>query len=188
MMRIIEGSVDEIVEYQRKVGTLPPGGGEIGPADVPDGAEPAAARVAVGGLDEDAEEAFFIRQFVYGRAAAAATARRVLMFLERVGPKGVQIEVGVSKQTDDGLTDYVMVRDQGPRRFGAVAYLRPKNGRLTLRLRPEDIADIQDEHIRPRDVIPTQKYAIECPLVDDDAVELALQLTDRALAKVRSTN
>jgi hypothetical protein len=66
-----------------------------------------------------------------------------------------------------------------------VVYVKPHNSGLTVRLRPDDVADLDDDHIRERDVVPTQQYAIKCPLVDDAAVDVALELTKRALAKVR---
>jgi hypothetical protein len=66
-----------------------------------------------------------------------------------------------------------------------VVYVKPHNLGLTVRLRPEDLEDLNDAHIKPRDVVATQQYAVNCPLTDDAAVEMALTLTERALAKVR---
>lgn len=188
-MKVVEGTVEEIVEYQQRLAGLVQGDQpEQEGEDVPAGKEPPAARAVAGGLDDaaDDEDAFFIRRFVYGRAMNAATARRVLSFLEQVAEKGTVVEVGESERTTDGLTDYLMVRDEGPRRFGAVAYVKPGNSGLTLRLRPEDVADVVDERVKERNVAATQKYAINCPLADDQAVDMAVQLTERALAKVRS--
>ncbi len=183
-MRLIEGTVDEIVEYQRRTDTVGSAGiAEVyGNGDIPE-QEPVPAR-RTGALGDD-EEGFFIRRFVYERARDGGTARRVLEYLERVLELGTYIEVGSSERTADGYTNYLMVRDDRPRRFGAVAYVRPGSGGLTLRLRPEDVEDIEDEHVFERDVAARQQYAIICPLSDSDAVELALTLTQRALAKVR---
>ena len=79
----------------------------------------------------------------------------------------------------------LMVRDAGARRFGAVAYVRPANSGLTLRLRADDVADIDSDRIHLREVKKTQKYAVNCPLHDAAAVDLAVQLTERALKLVR---
>lgn len=184
-MRVIEGTVDEIVEYQQRTGQLLANGRDVQTESIPTEDPPASVSTAV--LDSDDEEAFFIKQFVYNRANNGGTARRVIKYLEQVIALGTLVEVGESERTHDGLTDYVMVRDQGPRRFGAVAYVRPANGGLTLRLRPEDVDDIDDERMRERNVSANQQYAIICPLADEAAVDLALSLTKRALEKVRPT-
>jgi hypothetical protein len=110
----------------------------------------------------------------------------VLKFIYRSADLGTIVESGASERSKDGLTDYLMVRDDGPRRFGAVAYVKPSNGGLTLRLRPEDVNDITNERIKPRDVAASQKYAINCPLVDEAAIDLAIELTQRALELVRT--
>jgi hypothetical protein len=71
--------------------------------------------------------------------------------------------------------------------LGAVVYLKPSNGGLTLRLRPDDVMDISDDRISLRDVRPADQYAVNCPLRDNQAVDLAVHLTARALAKVRGS-
>jgi hypothetical protein len=109
----------------------------------------------------------------------------VLDFLRKVEKLGTRLEIGKSARTRDGRSDYVMVRDAGPALYGAVVYLKPDTGGLTLRLRPGDVADIVDPRVRVREVRSSAKYAINCPLNDDAAVELAVRLTERALAKVR---
>lgn len=183
-MRIIEGTVDEIIEYQRRNGVDPepgedPHGVTLTPTQEP---EPAVSTSTLGLDDEDS---FTILQFVYTRARDAATTRRVLSFLGRVLEQDTLIEIGLSDRTHDGYTHYLMVRDDGPRRFGAVVRLKPANGGLTLRLFPEDVADVTDERAKLRRVAASDPYAVTCRLVDDEAVELALKLTSRALAKVR---
>lgn len=191
-MKIVEGTVDEIVEYQKRTAGLSVGAhdgaadaavdGEAMPED--GGTEAIPAR-SVSHLSGDDEDSFYIRQYVYTRASTGAACRRVLTYLERALDLGTYIEVGTSQNSKDGASNYLMLRDDGPQRFGAVVYVRPRNTGLTVRLRPEDVADLDDPHIRERDVKATQQYAIVCPLVDDDAVEVALELTKRALAKVR---
>ena len=188
-MRIIEGTPEELVQYEQLVGAGGRGPMSAAPArsgeDAPVGAEPPSARTAVGDLAGDDEDSFFIRQYVYGRATNATTARLVLTFLERIALEGTVIEVGVSERTADGLTDYVMVRDSGPRHFGAVVYVKPGNGGLTLRLQPEDVTDVADERVKQRNVKAGHQYAITCRLVDQEAVDLAIDLTRQALTKVR---
>lgn len=187
-MKIIEGTVEEIVEYQKltvaepaKTGTAA-GDGESVPEDSGSETVPARSVSQFSGEDEDS---YFVRQFVYARATSAASCRRVLDYLERVLELGTHIEVGTSQNSKDGYNNYLMIRDDGKQRFGAVAYVKPHNSGLTIRLRPEDVTDLDDSHIRERDVVSTQQYALNCPLVDDAAVEVALELTKRALAKVR---
>jgi hypothetical protein len=63
--------------------------------------------------------------------------------------------------------------------------LKPRNAGLTLRLRPEHAEALEDDHIQFRDVVAKQRYALNCPLVDEESLELALELTRRALRLVR---
>ncbi|MGN9812577.1 hypothetical protein ACTMSW_24890 [Micromonospora sp. BQ11] len=180
-MRIIEGTVDEIIEYQTRTNQGPP-------ADDDETAAPekeATPTRSTSALDSDDEETFFIKQFVYTRAKDGGTANRVLTFLNRALDLKTVAAIGESDRTHDGYTDYIMVRDEGPKKYGAVVYVKPANGGLTLRLRPEDVADLDSHRIKLRNVAPTQKYAVNCPLNDDEAVDLALLLTERALDKVR---
>ncbi len=68
-------------------------------------------------------------------------------------------KLGILRQwTKDGLTDYLMIRDDGVRRYGAVAYVKPANGELTLRLTKEDVADV-DPTALPRSH-PVQSLAV----------------------------
>lgn len=181
-MRIIEGTVDEIIEYQKRTNQIPSTDDDETAA--PDKEAPPTRSTSA--LDSDDDDAFYIKQFVYGRAKDGATANRVISFLNRVLELKTLISIGESERTNDGYTDYIMVRDDGPKKFGAVVYVKPGNGGLTLRLRPEEVSDIDDSRIKFRNVATTQKYAVNCPLNDDDAVDLAVTLTERALEKVRS--
>jgi hypothetical protein len=178
-MRIIEGTVQEVVEYQHQMGqTTNP----VADDELPDDA---TSHGEVVEDPEDEEGWFAIQQLIYSRARDSRTTKRVLDYLNRAWDLDVTIEVGESERTRDGNTDYLMVRDSGPRRFGAVAYVHPASGRLTLRLQPQDVADLEDSHIKTRNVRRGHQYVITCPLIDDEAVELAVQLTKRALDKVR---
>src|SRR5215213_768358 len=108
-MKIIEGTVDEIVEYQSRMGNEQAQGSQASAESVPAGDEPPAARSATGAnWDEEAD--FFIRQFVYGRATNGAAANRVMRYLNEVATLVTVIEVGASERTKDGYTDYLMVR------------------------------------------------------------------------------
>lgn len=48
------------------------------------------------------------------------------------------------------------------------------------------MADVTGRGIKFRDVQPGNGYQITCPLVTSDAIDLAIDLTQRALDKVRS--
>lgn len=187
-MRIIEGTVQEIVEYQRRIGSLP--------SDAEAGAdeEPAEGGVDVpvvkkAGEGDDAEAWYEIEQHVYTRARSASTKGLVMDYLERVRELGTIAEIGESQRTHDGLTNYIMVRDDGPRRFGAVAYVKPANGGLTLRLKADEVEDVLDEDnniVRLRQTREGHQYAVNCPLRGAESVSMAVELTKRALEKVRS--
>ena len=186
-MRIIEGTVEEIVEYRRRMGEAP--------HDVDEGAdeEPSeggvnAPVVKKAGEGDDAEAWSEVEQHVYTRARTASTKALVMDYLERVRELGTIAEIGESQRTRDGLANYVMVRDDGPRRFGAVAYVKPANGGLTLRLRADEVEDVlaDDKIVRLRQTREGHQYAVNCPLRSAEAVSMAVKLTERALEKVRS--
>ena len=178
-MKIIEGTVDEIVEYQKRTSTE----GQVGDSTPePDGNEPPTAVSAEHGLGGD--EGFYIKQHVFSRASDPNVARRVFDYLEGL-PAGTKLEIGTSERTPDRWSDYLMLRDAGPQRFGAVVYVDPDSGRLTFRLRPEDVADLDDDGIIERNVAAKQKYAIRCMLTADSRLPLARTMTERALHLVR---
>lgn len=183
-MRIVEGTVEEIVKYQQLTERIAKGGApapDVG--GVPEaGTESAPAR-SVRSLESDDGE--YIRRYVTARAMTEQGRDRVLQFLERALALGTSIEPGTSQNTEDGLGPYLMIRDDGPQRYGAVVYVKPHNLGVTVRLRPEDVRDLSNPHIQPRDVVASQQYALNCPLADDASLEVALTLTERALAKVR---
>ncbi len=183
-MRIIEGSVAEIVEYQRLtrelVDAVMPEGSQAGSlGETPDlpGVEDLVQRTAT---SEDR-----IREHVESRARNPETRRRVSEYLAEVRALGTLIEAGESERTRDGQSNYLMVRDAGPRRFGAVAYIRPSNGGLSLRLKPDDVAEYIGDVVKVRKVRSGNEYAVICPLKSDEAVAIAVELTKLALEKVR---
>ncbi|MFE7777727.1 hypothetical protein ACFU5O_28275 [Streptomyces sp. NPDC057445] len=175
-MRLIEGTPQEIAEFLRLTA----------PEDDADAGAPVEAELdaPVSGLGGELDWAQ-ITDLVRGRARSAEIAKRVLGFLEGAVALGnVEIGPGESERTRDGRTDYIMVRDAGVRRFGAVAYVKATNGGLTLRLTREDVADL-DEPVSFRGVRAGHQYVVNCPLRDEEAVQAALRLVQVALTKVR---
>jgi hypothetical protein len=178
-MRLIEGTPQEIAEFLR----LTEGEDDTdtgAPSDVD------ADASGEGGSGGGALDWAQIAELVNGRARSPEIAKRVLDFLRGAVELGdVEIGPGESERTRDGRTDYVMVRDAGVRRFGAVAYVKATNGGLTLRLTREDVADVIEPHISFRNVRAGHQYVVNCPLRNDSAVPVALRLVQLALAKVR---
>ena len=80
-MKIIEGTVQEIVDYQKLTGVLTdgrlsgPGFAEGGALPEDAGAGPASSRSVSQFLGDD-EDSYFVRQFVYTRAPSAAATKR----------------------------------------------------------------------------------------------------------------
>jgi hypothetical protein len=176
-MRLIDGTPQEIAEFLRLT-TLEEDADAGAPAE-------AELDAPVGGPGGELDWAQ-ISDLVRGRARSAEIAKRVLGFLRGAVALGnVEIGPGESERTRDGRTDYVMVRDAGIRRFGAVAYVNAINGGLTLRLTREDVADLDEPRMSFREVRPGHQYVVNCPLHDDEAVQAALRLGQVALAKVR---
>ncbi|MFF3639476.1 hypothetical protein [Streptomyces sp. NPDC002250] len=192
-MRIIEGSPQEIVEYERLAGVTTEAVSTEDSAASPDEeTEPARETAAPdGSASLQPEDHVALMKFVYGRAGkndvrTFLTERFLMRLLDE---EDVVVAFGRSSKTSDGLADYLMIRDDGPQRYGAVAYLRPSNGGMTVRLGPDDIEHLGEEHnprIQYRNVAPSDPYKINCPLADEDALELALKLLRAALDIVRN--
>ncbi|MEV5847397.1 hypothetical protein AB0M32_36080 [Streptomyces sp. NPDC051985] len=191
-MRIVEGSPQELVEYERLNGTAAQALDEDGAASPEDVAEPVRETAAREGTASLAPEDYVaLMKFIYGRAGkndqrTVLTERFVMQLLDQ---EDVVVAFGRSSKTFDGLADYLMIRDDGPQRYGAVAYLRPSNGGMTVRLGPDDIADLSEQDrasIQYRNVTPSDPYKINCPLADQDAFDLAFRLVRTALEIVRS--
>lgn len=191
-MRVVEGTPQEIVEYERLAGTAAePASTEDNPASPDEETEPARETAAPdGSASLSPEDHVALMRFIYGRAGkndmrTFLTERFVMRLLDE---EDVVVAFGRSSKTFDGLADYLMIRDDGPQRYGAVAYLRPSNGGLTVRLDPDDIERLGEKdnpHIQYRNVSPSDPYKINCPLADEDALNLALELVRAALDIVR---
>ncbi|MFF0690269.1 hypothetical protein ACIQUO_29125 [Streptomyces albogriseolus] len=192
-MRVIEGTPQEIVEYERLAGAgAEPASIEDGPASPDEETEPARETAAPdGSASLSPEDHVALMRFIYGRAGkndvrTFLTERFVMRLLDE---EKVVVAFGRSSKTFDGLADYLMIRDDGPQRYGAVAYLRPSNGGMTVRLSPDDIEDLGEKdnpRIQYRSVSSSDPYKINCPLADEDALDLALDLVRAALEIVRT--
>ncbi|MFD4763375.1 hypothetical protein ACFWOJ_32360 [Streptomyces sp. NPDC058439] len=174
-MRYLEGSPEEIAEFLRLTD---------GKSDTATDTTPETAEVTATGTDMTSLD---IGAFIDQRGRSSEGNARVYAYIKRVRSElgGVDITTGQSERTRDGQSDYLMVHNDGKRRFGAVAYVKPANSGLTLRLTHDDVADVPTKHIQFRAVRAGHQYVINCPLTSDEAIECAVELTKRALDKVR---
>lgn len=205
-MEIISGTPAEIVEYQRLVGDNSEvrttasvatddgaAASAVGPSVEPsmEGTQPMDDN-----MDDD-EYWLLIRNVILtramdGRHTDGAKTRRMLAYLDRAESElTVVAEVGKSKRTpwQDGISDYVMIYADGPRYLGAAVYLRPTAGNLHFRLQAQDVEDLigEDPRLTVRNVRSDNVHAVQFDLSDDDAVDQALELTKRALAKINQS-
>lgn len=131
------------------------------------------------------EQVLMLRPFISGRARSQVISGHVETYVRRVLELGgTEVQPGTSKTGKDGLGDYLLVYNSGPRNYGAAATVSAKNAGLTLRLTRDDAVDVADR-VTFRDVPPQHAYQINCPIRSDDAIDLAVTLTQRALAKIR---
>lgn len=191
----VQGTPQEIAEYEHLTGVSgqSPSGPDAAPTPAEsDETEPAETAALGGSAPLAAADHVALMKYVYGRAGkdperTVQTERFLMRLLEA---EKVVVAFGRSSKTFDGLADYLMIRDAGPQRYGAVAYLRPANGGMTLRLSPGHLEaldlDADNDRIQPRNVASTDPYKINCPLRDEHSTELALTLVRLALDIVRS--
>ncbi|WP_217250991.1 hypothetical protein [Streptomyces sp. AC602_WCS936] len=194
-MRIIDGTPEEIVEYERLTGRASRNSLADAALSPDESAEAQTAEETTAlstAAPLPAADHVALMKFIYGRAGknperTFQTERFIKRLLDE---EEVVVAFGRSSKTPDGLADYLMIRDNGPQRYGAVAYLRPINGGLTIRLGPDDLhrlgIDGTDDRIQLRSVAPSDPYKLNCPLAHDEAAELASTLVRAALAIVRS--
>ena len=180
---IIEGSPEELADYEARTGV-------IGQAHAAGKAlERVEDPLATGGGQTiggtDFEDEVMLRSFIFGRAREPQLGANVETYARRMLELGgVEVGIGTSKASKDGRSDYLLIYDAGPRRYGAVAYVSAKNAGLTLRLTRDDVSDVADR-VKLRDVQPRNGYQVNCPVTTPDAIDLAVKLTQRALDKVR---
>lgn len=181
---IIEGTPKELAEYEAQTGVIGKAHVVASAPEVSGELVPAGDGQAIGGAD--VEDAVLLRSFISGRARTQDIGERVEAYIRRVLELGgAEVEMGTSKASRDGRADYLRVHNAGPRRYGAVAYVNARNAGLTLRLTREDVANMTDSGIKFRDVQQRNGYQVNCPLKAPEAIDLAVELTRRALDKVR---
>ncbi len=180
---IIEGSPEELADYEARTGVIGQARAAVGAlARFEDPLASGGGQVIDG---TDFEDRATLRSFIFGRARDPGTGACVEAYVDRVLElAGTEAEIGTSKTSRDGRADYLLVYNAGPRRYGAVAYVSAKNAGLTLRLTRDDVADVTDR-VKLRDVQPRNGYQVNCPVTTPDAIDIAVELTERALAKVR---
>jgi hypothetical protein len=179
---IITGSPEELAEYEARTGLIGQSRA-VTDASEEDESLPVDGQATGGAVSGD--EA--IRSFIATRARTQAVREQIEAYICGVlSLGGTEVEFGTKKSSKDGLADYLLVYDFGPRHYGAVAYVNAKNAGLTLRLTKDDVADVTDPSVKPRNVQQGNGYQVNCPVKTPEATELAVKLTQRALDKVRS--
>lgn len=147
----------------------------------------ATADIEIGG-DTNTSERAWLKQFIWSRGREPQRTQLVEEYVLGVlDTENVTLNSGMSKRTASGESIYLMVHDQGPRRFGAVAYVTPSSGKLDFRLLEEDVEDVR-QCVTLRTIREGRRqhpYRIDLGLRTNDDVNLALELTRRALEKVR---
>jgi hypothetical protein len=180
---IIEGSPEELAEYEAQTGVI---GQSHTLASAPEDEDPLPAGDGLTIGQADFENEMMLRSFIFSRARTPVIGGHVETYIRRaLDLGGTEIEIGTSQSSRDGHADYLLVYNAGPRRYGAVAYVNAKNAGLTLRLTKEDVADTASPGIKFRDVQSGNGYQINCPVTSPDAIDLAIKLTQQALDKIR---
>lgn len=181
---IIEGSPEELAEYEAQTGVI----GQAHAASAPGEEDPLPAGDGQAIGEADFENEMMLRSFIFSRARTPAIGGRVETYIRRaLDLGGTEVEIGTSQGSKDGRADYLLVYNAGPRRYGAVAYVNAKNAGLTLRLTKEDVADATSRDIKFRHVQSGNGYQINCPVSTPDAIDLAIELTQQALDKIRGS-
>ncbi|MET7286375.1 hypothetical protein [Streptomyces sp. NPDC005573] len=170
-MRIIEGTPEEISEYLRRTERA------AKPEERPDPVEQEGSPHPWSDIE---------RYVYYSRGMEQDTTRRIVAYLKGVAaiPR-VHIQPGLTRD-GDGFGNVVLILDSANRHLAPVASLDATYGVLRLRLSPHEMKEVGDG--LPIDIldVPTDSQdTVECPLVRDEAVELALKLTTLALRTPR---
>jgi hypothetical protein len=182
---IIEGSPEELAEYEAQTGVI---GQAHAVASAPGEEDPLPAGDGQAISETDFKNEMMLRSFIFSRARIPVIGGRVETYIRRVlDLGGTEVEIGTSQGSKDGRADYLLVYNAGPRRYGAAAYVNAKNAGLTLRLTKEDVDDATSRGIKFRDVQSGNGYQVNCPVTTPDAIDLAVQLTQQALDKIRGS-
>jgi hypothetical protein len=124
-----------------------------------------------------------LRDFIAQRAGNPRRAATVQRWVDEVLSWGTEPVLGHSRNSSDGLGNYLMLYAGGPRRFGAFAYVRPGNGNVKLRLDAAAAKGFQHAHVR--NVQSDNSYQVIVTLNTDDAYQEALKLAEKALREVQ---
>lgn len=192
----LEGDPTEIAEYMKLTGAATPattsskavGGNDADDEldEVGDDVTPTSEVEVGGGGELDEDDVSWIKSFIWSRGKTPQRTQLVETFVVRaLDLEGVMVESGSSTRTANGESNYLMVRDDGLRKFGAVTYVKPHSASLGFRLLAEDVEDVK-EQVQLRNIVKGQhQYRVNLALHTQEDVELGLELTKRALAKVR---
>lgn len=123
-------------------------------------------------------------EFVRLRAVDEEGAETAENFLREVASwRGTQAEVGTSVRTEDGKTNYVMVR-RVPSRYGAFLYFFPKLLKATLRLMADDVNPDALKFAEMRNVRSANRYQVRIKVKSPEALSEAIQLARQAYERV----
>jgi hypothetical protein len=124
-----------------------------------------------------------VQDFISVRAGNVIRAEATSRFVRKVlGWGTTTAELGTSKTTSDGLNNYLMLYNKGPRRFGAFAYVLPGQARVMFRLEARDADGFACAAIR--NVKPGTGYVVTVTLDSDAAHADALELAKIAYERV----
>jgi hypothetical protein len=177
-IRVVEvtGTPEELREAKDLIGLLPDSAGSRpSPA--------ATADEAGAGADQPpwwSAVPVDLREHIVNLSPSAESQRHVMRFVgEVLRWGGVEAVRGRSSKWPDGRTRYVMLRNTGPRQYGAFVYVKPTNAGTEFRLTRSDVEP--NEFVVFRDVRPDHPYQVKCLLHSDEAVDEALKLARMAL-------
>lgn len=191
-MKVLEGTPEELLAYQKlnttELVAQPPGEQEENPAEETEeeSVNPNSRKTL---LRWRTSRYVLFSRAQFGSTTTMFETERMETFLRRAETElGLVPVVGKSTATTwgDGYTDYIRLYPSGKRRFGAVVYLVPGAGSMNLRLQRDDVTDLLgvDPKVVARDIHPDNVHGVRFNFSDDDAVQVALELTKRAMAKV----
>lgn len=122
--------------------------------------------------------------------ANPAQVRRVRRYLDNCLAQldDVWVTYGTGKGSEDGLANYVLLRDARTAKYGALAYIWPRTGIVRFRLKWAEINEAVQKsgRVRGLSVAASDPYAVSMTLNDEDDLMLAFQLAGLALEKVRN--